>query len=398
MRRSLTLAVCSALSLAVLPAAQAIDTGPVAGRDLTNRATSVGPTTYMDYDTTSFFYYTTDTTSDCGGNPSCDLNLSQYYVFKDDTASLIVEAFTVGATDPSMAQSGVGGLSTLFDVDSDPTTWDLRIRTVASVYPEGEWLTSPVERNVKGKWVATDNVGFYKRQADHWGLYFDYASLGIQVASMAVSAVDPQGNEDMSPGNWGTPFIPIAALVAGAPGQPQNLKAKAGMESVALSWAAPKNTGASPVTGYTVTASPGGATCTATTPAGCTVTGLVGREDYSFTVTATNAQGTGPASDPVEATPRSPYPQAPEITREDYKGNGQVRDVVLAWTKPAGATGFEVRWDLNGTPWTAWKKTKAKTITIKGLKWDKFTHFEVRAVNAKGAGPVASRLLYFGPK
>ena len=52
-----------------------------------------------------------------------------------------------------------------------------------------------------------------------------------------------------------------------------------------------------PVTGYTVTARPGGKTCTWTSgPLHCTVTGLSDGTAYTFTVTATNAVGTGPAS------------------------------------------------------------------------------------------------------
>ena len=45
---------------------------------------------------------------------------------------------------------------------------------------------------------------------------------------------------------------------------------------------------ASRLTGYTVTSSPGGHTCTSATTT-CTVTGLTNFTPYTFTVTATNA-------------------------------------------------------------------------------------------------------------
>ncbi|MBV5342835.1 fibronectin type III domain-containing protein, partial [bacterium] len=54
-------------------------------------------------------------------------------------------------------------------------------------------------------------------------------------------------------------------------------------------------TGASAISGYTVTSNPGGLTATgASSP--LVVTGLTNGTAYTFTVTATNTQGTGAAS------------------------------------------------------------------------------------------------------
>ena len=57
---------------------------------------------------------------------------------------------------------------------------------------------------------------------------------------------------------------------------------------VPVTWIASPTTGGSAITSYTVTASPGGQTCT--TPNGtttnCTVTGLTNGTPYTFTVTA----------------------------------------------------------------------------------------------------------------
>ena len=80
-----------------------------------------------------------------------------------------------------------------------------------------------------------------------------------------------------------------------APGAPGAVTATPGDGSATVSWsAAPAN--GSPISGYTVTASPEGATATTTGATSVTVPGLTNGTPYAFTVIATNAVGTGPAS------------------------------------------------------------------------------------------------------
>jgi uncharacterized protein (TIGR02145 family) len=79
------------------------------------------------------------------------------------------------------------------------------------------------------------------------------------------------------------------------PGAPTIGTATAGNAQATITFTAPGSNGGSAITSYTVTSSPGGITATGSASP-VTVTGLTNGTAYTFTVTATNAIGTGPAS------------------------------------------------------------------------------------------------------
>ena len=82
------------------------------------------------------------------------------------------------------------------------------------------------------------------------------------------------------------------------PSPPTSVSASLQHNGVAVSWMTPWNDGQSAITGFTATASPGGATCT-TVSTSCVITGLAAGSTYSITVTASNAAGTSDPSSPV---------------------------------------------------------------------------------------------------
>ena len=104
-----------------------------------------------------------------------------------------------------------------------------------------------------------------------------------------------------SNGVGGVSSQPFTLTVPGPPAAPTVDSVTPGDGSATVTWTAPDN-GGSPITGYTVTASPGGATCTTSTTS-CTVTGLTNGVAYTFTVVATNGAGTGPAAGGGPVTP-----------------------------------------------------------------------------------------------
>ncbi|WP_413735208.1 fibronectin type III domain-containing protein [Shewanella sp. BJSY2023SW005] len=89
------------------------------------------------------------------------------------------------------------------------------------------------------------------------------------------------------------------------PGAPTSVNAVASDASATVSFSAPASTGGAAISGYTVTSSPGGLTASgAGSP--LTVSGLSNGTDYSFTVSANNTAGTGPASSPSNTvTPKA---------------------------------------------------------------------------------------------
>jgi len=110
-----------------------------------------------------------------------------------------------------------------------------------------------------------------------------------------------------------------------------------GHNQVAVSFTAPANDGGSPITGYTVTASPGGAvvSCKASP---CVVTGLIDGTDYSFTVHATNTNGDSPESAASNSVTPADHPGAPTAV-EATGSNGSAS---VSWTTPVSDGGSAI--------------------------------------------------------
>ena len=175
-----------------------------------------------------------------------------------------------------------------------------------------------------------------------------------------------------------------------APDPPTNATASGGIGHVTVSWAAPANTGGNPITDFRVTASPGGEVIdVGGTTTSATFTDLSLGATYTFTVTATNAVGTGTASDPSNPAAPASAPGAPTAVRS-AAGNGVVS---LAWTAP-GSDGGSAIVGYTITPYVG---TKALTpvlsndtgtsATVSGLTNGATYTFRVAARNDLGTGP-----------
>ena len=101
-----------------------------------------------------------------------------------------------------------------------------------------------------------------------------------------------------------------AATPTPHPSKVNSLKAVAGDTQVTLSWTSP-TVGKSTLSGYTVTASPGGYSTTDTSEPR-TVPGLHNGTLYTFTVWANNAYGAG-AKSTITATPKASPPTVSRV-------------------------------------------------------------------------------------
>jgi len=122
------------------------------------------------------------------------------------------------------------------------------------------------------------------------------------------------------------------------PGAPSITAIVSGNAQASVSFAAPATTGASPITGYTVTCNPGAITATgAASP--IVVTGLTNGILYTCSMTATNSAGTGPASANVNVTPSAaaPLTLVSVVSRKTHGASGAF-DVTVDTTQPIGGT------------------------------------------------------------
>lgn len=130
---------------------------------------------------------------------------------------------------------------------------------------------------------------------------------------------------------------PVAAPTV--PGAPTGVSASvAGPGALQVSFTAPASDGGSPITNYTATSSPGGLTGGgAASPV--VVAGLTGGTSYTFTVTATNAVGTGPASTASAGVGAVDVPGAPTGLVDCGSGAGTI---CLSWGAPASNGGSPI--------------------------------------------------------
>jgi hypothetical protein len=149
---------------------------------------------------------------------------------------------------------------------------------------------------------------------------------------LAIGDVNGDGWPDIVAADYNNGVIVLrnnGLAATSVPAAPTLTSAVAGNGRVALAWTAPWSDGGSPITSYTATASPGGATCSIN-GLGCAIGGLTNEVTYSFTVAATNSVGTGPVSNALSARPG----EAPSAPQSLATSPNLAAGIGLSWQAP----------------------------------------------------------------
>ncbi|MFI5841978.1 fibronectin type III domain-containing protein [Catenuloplanes sp. NPDC051500] len=213
--------------------------------------------------------------------------------------------------------------------------------------------------------------------------------------TMQVSKLSPDGR--IAVYNSGGAAVRFHLDVAGyyraatAPGAPRAVTARAEDGRASLTWTPPATDGGAAITGYRITASPGGGTLDVTGTTSAVFAGLTNGTAYTFTVSAVNVVGRGPSS----AASAAVSPAAPSVPGAPGAVTATARDgaVWVAWQRPANDGRLPLdTYTVTASPGGA---TVTVTATATEVEVPKLTNgtaytFTVRAANARGAGPASA--------
>lgn len=187
---------------------------------------------------------------------------------------------------------------------------------------------------------------------------------------------------------------PTAQPNAQLPSEPLSVWATGDDGAALITWLAPESPGTGALVGYVVTSSRGESRTVPASATSLLFTGLENEHRYSFTVTASNATGAGPASTPSDAVlVTRGVPGKPT----HVQGTPGDRRIFLTWTTPENAgqspvSGYRVRTDSGLI-----RYVKTPAIDFDGLSNGLPYRFTVEAINAQGAGPASDETLSLSP-
>jgi hypothetical protein len=257
---------------------------------------------------------------------SPDLIGSVMAVYPDDPATTGNESSVVGFLGATSGPSLAGDWAEVdLDLNGDAVD-DLSVTTPAVFMNLDQDYWVPVRRWDGASWVETGASALWRRAVDSYVVAFDWRALGLSSVRYVLGLADePVSTWDWAPDDYvGGPvaLAPATEVQQPAPpvtrpSPPQGAGAVPGDASATVSWTPPATSGTSAVSGYRVTAIPGGAVCeTAASP--CVVPGLVNQQPTMFSIVAISAAG---VSDPAMTTTVVPQPLTAVVATARRSGN-----------------------------------------------------------------------------
>lgn len=260
-----------------------------------------------------------------------------------------------------------------------------------SIHYLGRLASDPLGTMPYQEGLIVAGAGSQTGSSARWG---DYTSMDVDPLDDCTFWYTNQFLTETSFNGWSTQVasfkFPGCNGSTSEPSAPQTPTATPGDASATLTWQAPLDNGGLPVTGYTVTASPGGATCTTVVgadadPLTCTLTGLTNGLAYTFDVVARNALGTSPVATSAQVTPSAP-PQPPTSVTALPRDTA----ALVSWLAPADSGGIPVAsYTVSATPGGATCTTPPAnpvptTCEVTGLRNGTPYTFTVTASHALG--------------
>ena len=241
----------------------------------------------------------------------------------------------------------------------------------------------------------------YRWSGSAWGQRGgDINGLAYQNSAGTWVAIDDTGRSVASNLNFANSGVGEVRVYTqdARPGRPLNVSGTPGNGSVTVSWSPPASDGGVTITGYTATAGTGeSCSVAAVAPATPATSGLIGGltngASYTFTVTATNAEGTSLASSASGIVVPQTTPGRP-LNVSGTPGNGSV---TVSWSPPASDGGVTIT-GYTATAGTGEScsvaavapATPATSCLIGGLTNGASYTFTVTATNAAGTSLASS--------
>ena len=179
----------------------------------------------------------------------------------------------------------------------------------------------------------------------------------------------------------------IEARSSKPPKPPESVRGVPGNSRVTVSWVNPESNRGARISRFTVTANPGGQSCSSVRALSCTVSGLTNGTKYRFSVTAQNQSGTSkPSRLSPGVTPRT-VPSAPTAV----VANPGDRQAAVLWAAPQSDGGSRIRHYLvvSNPGNFKCKATTVQSCVVEGLTNGVEYTFTVTARNAAGASPTS---------